>query len=90
MGYRSTRQCVEDLQRNGHLIEIADPIDPHLEMAEIQRRVYASGGPALLFSNVKGCEFPMVSNLFGTIDRAHFIFRDTLENVRRAIEIKLE
>lgn len=90
MGYRTLRKCVDDLQRNGHLIEITDPVDPHLEMAEIQRRVYASGGPAILFSNPTGCAFPMVSNLFGTLERARFIFRDSFENVKRAIQLKVE
>ncbi len=90
MGYRSTRQCVEDLRRNGHLVELDEPVSARLQVAEIQRRVFANGGPAVLFSNVTGCAFPMVSNLFGTIERARFIFRDTLESVRRAIEIKID
>lgn len=90
MGYRSTRQCVEDLRRHGYLIEVTDLVDPRLQVAEIQRRVFASGGPAVLFSNVQGCRFPMVSNLFGTIHRARFLFRDTIEGVRRAIELKID
>lgn len=90
MGYRNLRKCVEDLRENGHLVEVTEPVDPHLEMAEIQRRVYASGGPAILFSNPVGCQFPMVSNLFGTLERARFIFRDTIENVKRAIQLKVE
>ena len=90
MGYRSTRQCVNDLRKHGHLLEIDTPIDPHLQMAEIQRRVFLNGGPAILFNNVKGCQFPMVSNLFGTIERARFMFRDTIEGVRRAIELKID
>jgi 4-hydroxy-3-polyprenylbenzoate decarboxylase len=61
-----------------------------LEAAEIQRRVYAAGGPAVLFSRVKGCRFPMVSNLFGTMDRARFMFRDSLERVRRLVELKVD
>ncbi|PHS08938.1 MAG: 3-octaprenyl-4-hydroxybenzoate carboxy-lyase [Blastopirellula sp.] len=90
MGYRSLRQCVTDLEKNGHLVRIEDEIDAQLEAAEIQRRVYASGGPAVLFTNVKGCQFPMVSNLFGTMERARFMFRDTLESVRRLIELKID
>ena len=89
MGYRSLKACVDDLERNQHLIRIADPVDPNLEMAEIQRRVYASGGPAILFDNPVGCDFPMVSNLFGTLDRARFIFRDTFANVQAAIQLKI-
>jgi len=90
MGYRNLQLCVSDLEKNGHLIRISDQIDPHLEAAEIQRRVYLSGGPAILFDNVKNCQFPMVSNLFGTIERARFIFRDTFENVQRAIQLKVD
>ena len=46
-------------------------IDPCLEMAEIQRRVYSAQGPALYFSRVKSCRFPMVGNLFGTLARGY-------------------
>ena len=90
MGYRNLDQCVTDLERNGFLIRIEHEIDANLEAAEIQRRVYSNQGPALLFENVKGCSFPMTSNLFGTLPRARFIFRDTFENVQRAIQLKVE
>ncbi|MFO0877793.1 MAG: UbiD family decarboxylase [Gemmataceae bacterium] len=90
MGYRTLRACVEDLERHGHLRRIDHEIDPRLEMAEIQRRVYQAGGPALLFSRVKGCAFPMVSNLFGTLERTRFLFRDTLEAVRKLVELKVD
>ncbi|MBC8352114.1 MAG: UbiD family decarboxylase [Planctomycetes bacterium] len=90
MTYRSLRQCVDDLAQSGHLVRIEEEIDAKLGAAEIQRRVYQSGGPAVMFENVKGCKFPMVSNLFGTIERARFIFRDTYEAVQRVIELKIE
>ncbi|HMO15194.1 MAG TPA: UbiD family decarboxylase [Pirellulaceae bacterium] len=90
MGYRSTFQCVSDLERNGHLIRFDEPVDPHLQLAEIQRRLYINQAPAVLYTNVKGCRFPVVSNLFGTLERARFMFRDTIEQVRRAIELKIE
>jgi 4-hydroxy-3-polyprenylbenzoate decarboxylase len=90
MKHRSTRDVVADLRAGGYLIEVTDPVDPHLELAEIQRRVYANGGPAVLFSNVVGCKFPMASNLFASLEQARYLFRDTLEAVRRLIEIKLD
>ena len=90
MKHRSTRQAVDDLDAHGFLIRVDDPVDPHLEMAEIQRRVYARGGPAVLFTDVRGCRFPMVSNLFGSLEQARFLFRHTLESVRRLIEVKLD
>jgi 4-hydroxy-3-polyprenylbenzoate decarboxylase len=89
MGHRSLAECVNDLRRHGQLMEIQDEVSPHLEAGAIQRRVYQAGGPALLFSNVKGCAFPILANLFGTIERARFLFRDTLESVRRLVELKV-
>ncbi|MBI3822358.1 MAG: UbiD family decarboxylase [Planctomycetes bacterium] len=90
MGYPSLRACVADLQRAGQLVRIDDEIDPHLEAAEIQRRVYHAKGPAILFTRVKGCRFPMVSNLFGTLDRTRFLFRDMLDAVRHLVELKVD
>ncbi len=90
MGYRSLQECVADLERRKQLVRINAEIDPCLEAAEIQRRVYAAGGPALLFANMKGCRFPMVSNLFGTIERTRFLFRDSLEAVRHLVELKID
>lgn len=90
MGYRTLRQCVEELEHVGQLLRIEEEIDPHLEAAEIHRRVYRAGGPAVYYARVKGCRFPMVSNLFGTIDRVRYLFRDTLPRVRRLIEGKID
>lgn len=90
MKHRCTRDVVDDLAAAGRLIRIDEPVDPDLEMAEIQRRVYARGGPGVLFTNVIGCRFPMASNLFGSLEQARYLFRDTLESVRRLIELKLD
>ncbi|MAT15297.1 MAG: 3-octaprenyl-4-hydroxybenzoate carboxy-lyase [Planctomyces sp.] len=90
MGYANLQSCVKDLEQSRQLVRIEAEIDPHLEMAEIQRRVYQASGPALLFTNVKGCRFPMVSNLFGTIERTRWIFRDTLEGVRHLVDMKID
>ena len=90
MGYRNLSECVRDLESAGHLARIDQEVDANLEAAEIQRRVCAAGGPAVLFTRVKDCRFPMVSNLFGSIERARFMFRDTWDRVRRLIELKVD
>jgi len=90
MGYRTLRQCVEDLEATGQLVRIEYPVDPNLEVAEVQRRVFASGGPALYFASLKGCRFPMVSNLFGTMERVRYIFRDSLEGMERLVKLSLD
>ena len=89
MGYRTLAAGVADLARTGQLITLDDEVDPDLEAAAIQRRVYQAGGPALLFRRVRGTQFPMVANLYGTKARTHFLFRDTLEAVRHLVELKV-
>ena len=88
MGYPSLRACVEDLERHEMLVRIEEPVDPYLEMAAIQRRVYAAEGPAVYYARVKGSPFPAVSNLFGAMERGRFIFRDALKRTKDAIELK--
>ena len=90
MGYRTLRECVEDLESTGQLVRLNEQVDPCLEAAEIHRRVCASGGPAVLFANVANCRFPMVSNLFGTIERARYLFRDSLDSVQRLVQLKID
>ena len=89
MGYRNLRECVADLERRGMLKRIEAEIDPCLEMGAIQRRVYEAGGPALLFTNPKDCSFPMLGNLFGTLERTRFLFRDTLGRIEKLVSLKI-
>ncbi|MFC5471801.1 UbiD family decarboxylase [Cohnella suwonensis] len=88
MTYRSLEECIVDLERHGHLVRIREEVDPHLEMAAIHLKVFEAGGPALLFENVKGSRFRAVSNLFGTVERSKFIFRDTWESVQNVIALR--
>jgi 4-hydroxy-3-polyprenylbenzoate decarboxylase len=88
MGYKSLKESLLDLERHGHLVRVREEVDPHLEMAEIQRRAYQAGAPAILFENVKGSRFQATSNLFGTLERARFLFRDSLDPVKRIVQIK--
>src|SRR5438309_7330942 len=90
MGYRSLHECVDDLARTGQLARVDHPVDPDLEAAEIQRRLYRAQGPAVLFTRPKGCDFPLLANLFGTPERAVFLFRDTLQAVRRLVRLKID
>jgi 4-hydroxy-3-polyprenylbenzoate decarboxylase len=90
MGYRTLRECINDLERNRQLVRIDAEVDARLEAAEVHRRVCAAGGPAVLFTRVTGSRFPMASNLFGTIERARFMFRDSLERVQRLVELKID
>ncbi|MGF2411019.1 MAG: UbiD family decarboxylase [Ferruginibacter sp.] len=88
MAYKSLEECLLDLEKNNQLIRIKEEVDPYLEMAAIHLRVHEAGGPALLFENVKGSTFRAASNIFGTLERSKFIFRDTLQTVQQLIELK--
>jgi 4-hydroxy-3-polyprenylbenzoate decarboxylase len=88
MGYKSLAACVSDLEKHGHLIRIKEEVDPYLEMAAIHLRVYEKQGPALLFEKVKGSNFPAVSNLFGTLERSKFMFRDSLAKVEQLVALR--
>ncbi len=88
MAYRSLEACLLDLERNGQLVRIQEEVDPYLEMAAIHLRVHEAGGPALLFERVKGSRFRAASNIFGTLDRSKFIFRDSLQRVQQLIALK--
>jgi len=88
MGYKSLQACVADLEKHGRLIRIKEQVDPYLQMAAIHLRVFEHEGPAILFENIKGSKFPAVCNLFGTLDRSKFIFRDTLENIKTLVDLK--
>jgi 4-hydroxy-3-polyprenylbenzoate decarboxylase len=65
-GPRDLRDWIDLLRREGELVEIDRPVDPHLEITEIADRVIKGGGPALLFTNVTGSEIPVLINQFGT------------------------
>ncbi len=68
------RTFLSALRREGELVEVQAPVSAELEIAEIHRRVIAAGGPALLFRDVRGAAFPLVTNLFGTARRVDLAF----------------
>lgn len=72
--FRSLRDFLDRLREDGDLAVVDVPVDARLEAAEIHRRVIAAGGPALLFRNVVGSDFPLATNLFGTARRAELAF----------------
>lgn len=90
MGYATLAACVEDLERAGQLVRITAEVDPHLDMASIQRRAFRAKSPALLFTRVKGCGFPMLANLYGTKERIQYIFRDSLPRLEFLFKVKAD
>ena len=82
------RAFLDTLRRSHDVVEVDALVDPHLEAAEIHRRVIAAGGPALVFRHVKGADFPLVTNLFGTGRRAELAFGERpLRLIKRLVEL---
>ena len=71
------RSFMDRLRADADMVTVTAPVDAHLEVAEIHRRVIAAGGPALLFTNVRERDFPLATNLFGTARRAELAFGDS-------------
>ena len=90
MGFKTLQACVSALRSERQLIEIDHPIDPHLQIAEVQRRLFRTGGPAVLFTKPHGSAFPVLVNLYGTQRRVERIFTDSLDRVRRLVELKID
>ncbi len=88
MAYCTLEDCLLDLEKTNQLIRIKEEVDPYLEMAAIHLRVHELGGPALLFEHVKGTKYRAASNIFGTVERSKFIFRDTFQLVQQLIKLK--
>ena len=88
--YKSLKEALQDLEQSGQLLRIKYEVDPNLEMAEIHRRVFDAQGPALLFEKVKGSPFQACSNLYGTLERTDFLFRKTMDKVKRVTKYKAD
>ena len=74
MPYSSLRDFIDELERTGDLVRVTEPVSTDLEMTEIQTRVIAEGGPAILFENVvnergERSDMPVLVNLYGTVAR---------------------
>ncbi len=90
---KNLRSFIETLKKENDLVEIEAEVDPYLEIAEIHRRVIDEQGKALLFKNVKGSKYSVVTNLFGTAKRIDLAFgkkpQDLVKKAVEAVEVLL-
>jgi UbiD family decarboxylase len=88
MSFPDLRSFIDRLRRDGDLVTVDARVDPHLEVAEIHRRVIAAGGPALLFTRAGQSPFRLATNLFGTARRAELAFGDRpLRLIQRLVQL---
>lgn len=94
MPYDSLGDFAAALERAGQLQRVESEVDPHLEISEITNRVVKRGGPALLFTNVRGSRFPVLTNQFGSRRRmAMALGTDTLDEagdrIRKLLDLSM-
>lgn len=83
MSFKDLRYFIDHLEHKGLLKRITHPVDPAYEMTEISDRTLRQGGPALLFENPIGSDYPVLTNLFGTPERVAIgMGRDNVKELR--------
>jgi len=87
MPYADLRAFLAELEKRGLLHRVRAEVDPHLEMTEIGSRVLREGGPALLFERPKGHDWPVLVNLFGTVERVALGLESTPERLKEVGEL---
>jgi 4-hydroxy-3-polyprenylbenzoate decarboxylase len=91
MAFDDLRDWIDHLRRAGELAEVTAEVDPHLEIAEITDRVTKAGGPAVLFTNVRGSRMPLLINQFGTERRTCMAFGvESLDELGQRVSDVLE
>jgi len=76
MSFKDLRSFIDALEKRGELVRVKAEVSSDQEITIIQHKVLAAGGPALLFENVKGSPYRLVSNLYGTPERVQMVFGD--------------
>lgn len=87
MPYKDLRDFIQQLETQGELLRVSEPVSPHLEMTELCDRMLKAAGPALLFTQpqtpTKTYDIPVLGNLFGTPHRVALgMGADTLADLR--------
>lgn len=87
MPYKNLKEFITTLEEKGELKRVAAEVDPDLEITEIADRVSKAGGPALLFEKVKGSEFPILINAFGSYRRMELALScSSFDDIAKRIE----
>ncbi len=93
MAFKNLQQFIKKLEETNNLVRINTEVDPYLEITEITDRVSKQYGPALLFENVKGSEYPLLINAFGSFERMQLALNcssldDIADRIRNLLKIQ--
>lgn len=86
MAYEDLREFIKALEKNKELKRVKIEVDPKLEMTEFADRSVKNGGPALLFENPKGYQYPVLLNAFASMDRMKLALQvDDIDSIAQRI-----
>ncbi|MBW2103922.1 MAG: UbiD family decarboxylase, partial [Deltaproteobacteria bacterium] len=74
MAFDNLQSLLAPLEKAGELTRIREPLSPRLEITEVSDRVVKAGGPALLFERPRGFKIPVLTNLYGSMERVRTLF----------------
>lgn len=90
MPYKDLREFMDTLRQRGELAVCKREVDRNIEIAKVTEKSSKTGGPAILFEKVKGCQTPVVTGLFGTVERACLAIDATKYNAYKSMARGLE
>jgi 4-hydroxy-3-polyprenylbenzoate decarboxylase len=85
LAFKDLQDFIAELERQGELVRVTAEVDPQYEVAELVQRIIRQDGPALLFERVKGADFPLVMNLFGSTRRIEMALGRHPEEIGREL-----
>ena len=93
MSFKNLLHFIKTLEDEKELVRISTPVDPYLEITEVADRISKAKGPALLFENVKGSEYPLLINAFGSYKRMNLAlncsnFDDIADKIRGLLKMQ--
>jgi len=74
VAFDNLQSLLAPLEKAGELTRIREPLSPRLEITEVSDRVVKAGGPALLFERPRGFKIPVLTNLYGSMERVRTLF----------------
>ena len=91
MAADNLQEFVSALRKENELVDVREPVSAKFEITEIADRVMKRNGPALLFHNVQGGDYPLLINAFGSKKRmAQALGVEDLNEIGGRIEELLE
>ena len=90
MAYRDLREFIKKLEEEGELRRVKKEVNWDIEIGTIMTKIFGMNGPAILFENVRGSNFPLLSGAMFTDKRYALGIQASSSDKRTLIKKVLE